>query len=305
MTRKSLVTGATGLLGRPVVLEFERAGWEVVETGFTRSTSTIRRLDIVDSSAVAALLDEEKYESCHVNPAGAANRSPDKCDADPEGARALNVEATRNLAQATASRSILLLYISTDYVFPGKPGEAPYESDAATHPPNLYGQTKLDGENATLEQTKDTNLGVVLRVPVLYGSTIDHSESAINILLDKVWQSQEKGAKISMDDWAQRYPTNTEDVGRVCQDIATKYLGAGNKGRAELPKILQFSSEDRYTKFEICQLLAEILDLPLEGMVGVKEAGTGVQRPYDTHLSTKALKELGIPVWTQEFKGWW
>ena len=69
MTRKSLVTGATGLLGRQVILEFERAGWEVVGTGFTRSTSTIRKLDIVDSSAVAALLDEEKYESCHVNSA--------------------------------------------------------------------------------------------------------------------------------------------------------------------------------------------------------------------------------------------
>ncbi|MCJ1382841.1 hypothetical protein MMC17_005954 [Xylographa soralifera] len=302
MTRKALVTGATGLLGRQVVLEFERAGWEVVETGFTRSTSTIRKLDIVDSSAVAALLDEEKYES---KSTGAANRSPDKCDADPEGARALNVEATRTLAHATSSRSILLIYISTDYVFPGKPGEAPYESDAATHPPNLYGQTKLDGEKAILEQTKETNLGVVLRVPVLYGSTTDHSESAVNILLNKVGQSQEKEAKISMDDWAQRYPTNTEDVGRVCQDIATKYLGVGNKERAELPRILQFSSEDRYTKFEICQLLAEILNLPLEGMVGVKEAGTGVQRPYDTHLSTRALKELGIPVWTQEFKGWW
>ena len=235
----------------------------------------------------------------------AANKSPDKCDADPEGARALNVEATRTLAQATSSRSILLIYVSTDYVFQGKPGEAPYENDAATHPPNLYGQTKLDGEKATLEQTKETNLGVVLRVPVLYGSTHDHTESAVNVLLDKVWQSQEKEAKISMDDWAQRYPTNTEDVGRVCQDVATKYLAAGDTERAKLPTILQFSSEDRYTKFEICQLLAEIMGLPLGGMVGVKEAGTGVQRPYDTHLSTRALKELGIPVWTQEFKGWW
>ncbi|MCJ1396581.1 hypothetical protein MMC18_009472, partial [Xylographa bjoerkii] len=299
MTRIALVTGATGLLGRQVVLEFARAGWEVVETGFTRSNSTIRKLDIVDSSAIAALLDEVKLKA-----SGAANRSPDQCDADPEGARALNVEATRTLAQATSTRRILLIYISTDYVFPGKPGEAPYEGDAPTHPPNLYGQTKLDGEKATLEQTKDTHLGVVLRVPVLYGSTNDHSESAVNILLDKVWQSQAKEAKISMDDWAQRYPTNTEDVGRVCQDIATKYLGRSNKERAGLPKILQFSSEDRYTKFEICQLLAEILNLPLEGMVGVKEAGTGVQRPYDTHLSTRALQELGIPVWTQEFKGW-
>ena len=66
MTRIALVTGATGFLGRQVVLEFERAGWEVVKTGFSRSSSTIHKLDIVDSSAVATLLDNEKYESCQV-----------------------------------------------------------------------------------------------------------------------------------------------------------------------------------------------------------------------------------------------
>ena len=144
---------------------------------------------------------------------------------------------------------------------------------------------------------------------MLYGSTEDHNESAINVLLNKVWQGQEKDAKkIEMDDWAQRYPTNTEDVGRVCKDIAVKYLDASDPERSNLPKILQFSSEDRYTKFEICQMMAEILGLPLDGIAPAKEGntpGAAVQRPYDTHLSTKALKDIGIPIWTQDFKGWW
>ena len=238
---------------------------------------------------------------------GAANRFPDKCDADPEGARALNVEATQALAKATAYRNILLIYISTDYVFPGKQGEAPYEADDQPQPPNLYGQTKLDGEKATLEEAGKKNLGVVLRVPVLYGAVEDSKESAINVLLDTLWKAQEKDAKIQMDDWAQRYPTNTEDVGRVCQDIAAKYLEAGDAGRAKLPKILQFSSEDRYTKYEICQMMAEIMGLSGEGIVPNKQGNQpgGIQRPYDTHLSTKTLRELGIPVWTQDFKGWW
>ena len=201
-----------------------------------------------------------------------------------------------------------MVYISTDYVFPGAPSEAPYASDAKTNPPNLYGQTKLDGETATLEQNKGTSLGVVLRVPVLYGSADHNSESAVNVLLDKVWQAQDKATKIEMDDWSQRYPTNTEDVGRVCQDIAVKYLEASDAERAKLPNILQFSSEDRYTKYEICQLMAEILGLPLDGMVANKQGNTpevGVQRPYDTHLSTQSLKDIGIPIWTQDFKAWW
>ena len=65
--------------------------------------------------------------------------------------------------------SAFFIYISTDYVFPGTPGQAPYEAEDEPHPTNLYGQTKLDGEKVVLEATKGTGLGVVLRVPVLYG----------------------------------------------------------------------------------------------------------------------------------------
>lgn len=61
--------------------------------------------------------------------------------------------------------------------------------------------------------------GVVLRVPVLYGEGED-KESAVNVLMDVVMKAQEKGAKeVQMDHWAIRYPTNTEDVGRVLQGL--------------------------------------------------------------------------------------
>jgi len=238
---------------------------------------------------------------------GAANRFPDKCDLDPRGARKINVEASKLLAETTSKAGILLIYISTDYVFPGKSGEAPYETDAEPSPPNLYGQTKLDGEKATLQATKQYNLGVVLRVPVLYGKADEPKESAVNVLMDALWKSQEKDAQVKMDHWAQRYPTNTEDVARVCLDISKKYLDNREAG-LKLPKILQFSSEDKMTKYEICQLFAEIMDLPLNGMVADKTGNdpkASVQRPYDTHLSTQALKDIGIDVQTQDFKAWW
>ena len=225
-----------------------------------------------------------------------------------EAARSLNVNATRSLASSASSRGILIIYISTDYVFPGREGEAPYEADAKTEPPNTYGQTKLDGEKATLEEAGKTNLGIVLRVPVLYGKAEKNSESAINILMDSLDKAQEPDAKVTMDDWSQRYPTNTEDVGRVCKDIATKYLESTDSERASFPKILQFTSEDRMTKYEITKLMADGMGLPLTGLVANKKGNdpdASVQRPYDTHLSTKALKDLGIPVWTQDFEAWW
>jgi S-adenosylmethionine synthetase len=237
---------------------------------------------------------------------GAANRSPDSVDANPEAARKINIDASRLLAKATTARSIVLIYICTDYVFPGPPGAAPYETDAKPAPTNLYGQTKLDGEIAVLEEAAGTGLGVSLRVPVLYGEATEPKESAVNVLMDAVWKAQEKDSTAKVDDWAIRYPTNTEDVGRVCADIAAKYTTATD--RASLPKLLQFSSEDRYTMYEMCQVFAEIMGLPLDGLAPNKQGNdpnAKVQRPYDTHLSTKALRELGIEVHTQDFVAWW
>lgn len=89
-------------------------------------------------------------------------------------------------------------------------------------------------------------------------------------------------------------------------DISVKYLEAGD--RSSLPKILQFSSEDRMTKYEICQRFAEIMGLSMEGIIANTEGNdpnASVQRPYDCHLSTRALKDLGIDVSTSDFIGWW
>jgi len=50
------------------------------------------------------------------------------------------------------------------------------------------------------------------------------------------------------------------------------------------------------------------MDLPLDGMVANTEgndSNASVQRPYDCHLSSKALKDLGIDIHTMDFKGWW
>ena len=250
---------------------------------------------------------------------GAANRQPDSCTNDPDGARRLNVEATRTLANLTTSRSILLIYISTDYVFPGRRGEAPYAATAEPSPPNIYGQTKLDGEAAVLKVTKKMgtqHLGVILRVPVLYGKVEpegNNKESAINVLMDGLWKSQDKvdaeaAQKIKMDHYAQRFPTNTEDVGKVLVQIAQKYTSSKAKEQG-LPQILQFSSEDQMTKFEICEVFAEIMGLSMDGIVkdipkDDPSAG-GTVRPYDCHLSTKELKDIGMDVSTMDFKAWW
>ncbi|KAL2821815.1 hypothetical protein BDW59DRAFT_149839 [Aspergillus cavernicola] len=305
MATTVLITGATGLLGRQVFDRFKRSGCLTIGQGFSRANPpTILKADLEKPDDIKGLLDEAKPQIViHC----AANRFPDSCEKNPEQARRVNVDATRTLAELTAARSILLVYISTDYVFSGAEGEAPYEADAKTKPPNLYGELKRDGELTVLEATKQNGMGIVVRVPVLYGTANENSESAVNTLVDAVWKAQDENAGVKMDDWAQRFPTNTEDVARVLRDIVIKYLK--ERGRIlELPKILHFSSEDRMTKYEICEQLAGILGVSLKGMIPNKEGNdpnASVQRPYDTHLSNKLLKDLGIDVQTVDFVAWW
>lgn len=154
---------------------------------------------------------------------GAANKFPDQCEANPQSARSINVGASANLARLCAQRSIFLIYISTDYVFPGVVGEAPYEADHPPRPINVYGQSKWEGEQAVAaayDEAGKQGQCVALRVPVLYGSTAEMSESSINALVKVVYKAQEQETKV--DHYATRYPTCIEDVGRVC--VGTRNL---------------------------------------------------------------------------------
>lgn len=226
--------------------------------------------------------------------------------------------ATSTLASHCVQTSTFLIYISTDYVFPGQPGQAPFKAGDTPSPTNVYGQTKLDGEKAVLEVSKPGQ-AVVLRVPVLYGETRpkdNNKESAINVLMDALQKSQKESEKVVMDGYAIRYPTNTADIGRVCVDISKLYTSVMNSSEAsqrkaeDMPRILQFSSEDKMTKYEVVQKFGEIMGLPVDNVVrdqesGKKPAADGTLRPYDCHLDTSELKKLGIDVSTMDFVAWW
>jgi dTDP-4-dehydrorhamnose reductase len=77
----------------------------------------------------------------------AAHTAVDKAESEPDVARCLNATAPAALAQAAAAIGAWLVHYSTDYVFNGQGEQAWRESDA-TGPLSVYGQTKLEGEQA-------------------------------------------------------------------------------------------------------------------------------------------------------------
>lgn len=77
----------------------------------------------------------------------AAHTAVDKAESEPELARAINASAVGVIAREAASLGAWLAHYSTDYVFDGS-GSTPWVEDSPTGPLSVYGQTKLEGEEA-------------------------------------------------------------------------------------------------------------------------------------------------------------
>lgn len=77
----------------------------------------------------------------------AAHTAVDKAESEPALARAINATAPGVLAEEAAASGALLVHYSTDYVFDGS-GSQPRDEGAPTGPLSVYGQTKLEGEQA-------------------------------------------------------------------------------------------------------------------------------------------------------------
>ena len=134
---KILVTGVSGQLGYDVERELDQRGIEHLGT-------SSKELDITDREAVERLMESYRPDAViHC----AAYTKVDLAEDEPERCWAVNADGTRNMAAACRKTGAKLLYISTDYVFPGT-GERSYETGDPTGPVNTYGRSKLAGELA-------------------------------------------------------------------------------------------------------------------------------------------------------------
>lgn len=149
-----LVVGAKGLLGRELMKVLPALG-EV--TGVDKEDC-----DILDPVRIEAVLD-----SCQpvwvVN--SAAYTDVDGCETNPEPAREINAVGPGRLARACRRRGIYLIQLSTDFIFDGRKS-SPYLEDDQPHPVSVYGQTKLAGEEAVLQEL---NSALVVRTSWLFG----------------------------------------------------------------------------------------------------------------------------------------
>ena len=150
-----LVTGVSGQLGHDLAEELLARGHDV--TGLSS-----KDMNLLDPAAVKLYLTAAAPEAViHC----AAYTAVDRAEDDTETCLAVNYLGTKAIAETCAEIGCKLLFISTDYVFPGI-GERPWEPDDETDPLNTYGRSKLLGEEAVRAATKKH---YIVRISWLYG----------------------------------------------------------------------------------------------------------------------------------------
>ena len=146
-----LVVGANGLLGSNVVSAGRQRGWDV--SGTYHSTRPafdipLTQFDLQDYDAFDDVLtthDPDAVVNC------AAMTDVDGCEMNPKQARLLNGDAPGGLAARCDARGVDFVHVSTDYVFEGSARE-PYSESAEPNAVQVYGESKLIGEQAVREE---------------------------------------------------------------------------------------------------------------------------------------------------------
>lgn len=285
---KCLVTGGSGLLGRAVMKEFQdNLSWDVLGIALHRIKNGVERVDLTDAPAVQKIIREYKPD---VVIHAAAERRPDVVESNVEGAKKLNVEATKTLAEEASAIGAWLVFISTDYVFDGT--DPPYKEDDSPNPLNTYGQLKLEGEEVVRQSLPDNHC--ILRLPVLYGPLEYVEESAITIMVKALLNSDHR---CKFSDYEKRYPTCTSDCAVVLRELAERKLSDSS-----FSGTFHWSGDERLTRFLMVEYMAEVFHLPMYHVEPNPVQVLGTPRPYNAALDCSKLQSLGIGLQKTSFR---
>ena len=150
-----LLTGASGQLGHDLLIELNKRGHNV--TGVSSKEFNLSEPESVRAYLFA--LHPDAVMHC------AGYTAVDQAEDDPERCDRINRAGTEAIARVCAEIGCKLLYISTDYVFPGT-GERPWEPEDQPNPLNIYGLSKYLGEEAVRKYVAEH---FIVRISWLFG----------------------------------------------------------------------------------------------------------------------------------------
>lgn len=272
---KVLVTGVKGQLGYDVMKALRARNIDCYGTGRDD-------FDITDFNAVAKVITNYHPDAViHC----AAYTAVDKAEDNQNLCIAVNKEGTRNIAKICNMIDAKMLYVSTDYVFPGT-GDQAYEVSDATDPLGVYGSTKLGGEFAVKEQL---NKYFIVRISWVFGK---NGNNFVKTML-KLGQTHDE-VKVVCDQIGS--PTYTADLALLlCDMVMTEKYGTYHATNEGLCSWAEFTAEI----FTQAGYKTKVNAIP------TSEYPTRAKRPFNSRMSKKSLDEAGfkrLPVWQDALK---
>jgi len=298
------------------VLLFGRSGqlgWELA-----RKLAPIGELTVLGSADVDFARPEMIRAAVRAtNPSlivnAAAYTAVDKAESESDLAWAINAEAPGVIAEEAARTGSLLVHYSTDYVFDGAKPEPYIESDP-TNPLNVYGRTKLGGEQAiACAMAGSEGRWLIFRTSWVYGSRGN------NFLLTMLRMAKERSELRIVDDQVGA-PTSSEAIAQATIEVLARVFaetGTGERPVADLaPHVLPADWSGVYHLTcsgaaswfgfakEFLTRTAESTGVPVPTLIPIPTAEfpRPARRPANSRLSCERLRDtfgVTLPTWQQ------
>jgi len=270
-----LVIGAAGQLGSEVSSRLAQ--------DFDLISATRVDLDIADLEAARRFVQKAKPDVV-INVA--AYTDVDGCETNEERAFRVNAVGARNVAMSSHDAGAKLVHISTDYVFDGKK-EISYVEHDSPNPLNVYGWSKLVGEQMVKEQNPRA---FILRVAWLYGS---RGKNFVNTMLSLAKERDE----LKVVDNQRGTPTFAGDVARQIERLI----------RTDRYGLYHCTSQGSCTWYEFAQEIFRLAPVPVRLVpVTTAEFPRPARRPANSVLDNFMLRVEGLdimPEWRESLAG--
>lgn len=273
--KKILVTGVSGQLGYDVCRVLTQRGVEHVGTD-------IKDFDIADEAATRSFLLSCRPDAViHCSAWTAVDAAEDQ----PEKVAAVNTEGPRHIATACRELGARMVYLSTDYVFPGD-GDCFYEVDDPTGPRSVYGATKLGGELVVKELLERH---FIVRVSWVFG------KNGTNFVKTMLRLSEDHGEVSVVCDQIGS-PTYTADLAPLlCDMVETEKYGTYHATNEGVCSFAQFAEE----------IFRQAGKQTRVNHILTKDYPAKAPRPLNSRLSKASLDKAGftrLPHWRDALK---
>ena len=277
MLKRVLVTGKNGQLGLSIAK---------IAQDYPQYDMTFVGRDQLDLSQSQTIIEYFQSKTFNVIINCAAYTAVDKAESDPEIAIQVNYLAVKQMAQIAKNQNAILIHISTDYVFNGK-NHKPYVETDPVDPINLYGQTKLKGEQSIyIIQPK----GMVIRTSWLY------SEFGDNFVKTMLRLGKERENLDVIYDQVGS-PTFAGDLAKAIFDMLSRPFQFGK----ESLQTFHFSNEGICSWYDFAKTIFELSNIHCRvNPIETKDYPTPAKRPHYSVLNKLKIRQgymLEISYW--------